>query len=167
MAVGASGAPWSRVALLGLVLAAVGDVALATKSKFGFLVGLGLFALAYSTYVVAFGLRGTQGAVLGVTAGVVALGAGIAWVTLHDLVPHRMQIPVGVYLVILASMLALGTAVGITHRTWLLTMGVALVAGSDIAVGRERFGTPGFVNKAFGLPTYYAGQILIALSLAG
>jgi cytochrome c biogenesis protein CcdA len=48
-----------------------------------------------------------------------------------------------------------------------LAMGAVLVAGSDVAVGRERFGTRGFVNKLAGLPAYYLGQVLIALALGG
>jgi uncharacterized membrane protein YhhN len=78
-----------------------------------------------------------------------------------------MRAPVALYLVVLAAMLAAGGAAAVLHRSWRLGLGALLVAGSDIAVARERFVAPGFANKLVGLPTYYLGQILIASSLAG
>ncbi len=36
---------------------------------------------------------------------------------------------------------------------------------SDIAVVRDRFVTTGFVNRLWGLPLYYAAQLLIAWSI--
>jgi uncharacterized membrane protein YhhN len=63
-------------------------------------------------------------------------------------------------------MVATGLATAITHQALTLAAGVLLVAGSDVAVARERFGAPIPVTKLIGLPAYYAGQTLIALSLA-
>lgn len=107
------------------------------------------------------------GAVFGAAVVVAMLSAGGAWFLLRHRIPRALRIPVGVYLVIVAAMVAAGTGAGISHRFWLLVCGVLLVAGSDIAVGRERFGEPLFACKLLGLPAYYAGQTLIALSLAG
>jgi uncharacterized membrane protein YhhN len=163
---GATGAAWSSLALGALVLSGAGDVALAVRGKKGFLAGLAFFAVAHSVYIAAFALHGTGGAVFG-TAVVATLFAGVAWFSLRDRIPSAMRVPVGAYLVIVATMLASGTAAGISHRAWLLVCGVLLVAGSDIAVGRERFGEHQFANKLLGLPAYYAGQTLIAMSLAG
>jgi uncharacterized membrane protein YhhN len=36
---------------------------------------------------------------------------------------------------------------------------------SDIAVARNRFVAPGSVNRSVGLPLYYTGQVLLALSV--
>jgi hypothetical protein len=36
---------------------------------------------------------------------------------------------------------------------------------SDLAVARQRFVHASFVNRAFGLPLYYAAQILIGLTV--
>lgn len=167
LAAGATAAVWSRVALGALVLSALGDVALAARGKRGFFVGLGCFAAAHSVYSAAFAMYGTGGAILGGTSLVAIAFAGGAWLWLRGRLPGAMRIPVGVYAAIVAAMLATGAAAGVSHRAWLLVLGVVLVAGSDIAVGRERFGRAGFANKLLGLPTYYAGQTLIALSLAG
>jgi uncharacterized membrane protein YhhN len=166
LSAGATAAVWSRVALGALVLAAIGDVALAVPGSRGFLVGLGSFAGAHSVFAAAFAIHGTGGAILGGTAAVATAFSGGAWLWLRHRLPRRMRVPVGVYAAIVASMLATGAAAGISHRAWLLALGVVLVAGSDIAVGRERFGRASFANKLVGLPAYYAGQTLIALSLA-
>jgi len=164
---GALGAGWSRLALGALILSAAGDVALAIRDKRGFIVGLFCFAAAHSVFAFAFWLYGTGGTTVMIASGVVALVAGSGWFLFHKRFPRPMRVPVGVYLIILSAMLATGVAAGITQRAALLVCGVVLVAGSDIAVARERFGTSMFANKLIGLPTYYMGQTLIALSLTG
>ena len=35
---------------------------------------------------------------------------------------------------------------------------------SDVSVARDRFVAPGFGNRIWGLPLYYAAQLLFALS---
>lgn len=44
-------------------------------------------------------------------------------------------------------------------------LGLLAFFASDLAVARHRLVTPGFGNKAWGLPTYYLAQHLLALSL--
>jgi hypothetical protein len=39
-------------------------------------------------------------------------------------------------------------------------------AASDVSVARDRFVREDFLNRAWGLPLYYGGQLLIALSPA-
>ena len=78
-----------------------------------------------------------------------------------------MRGPVVAYAVVLGTMVSLAFATGAAHRAPALVIGALLVAGSDLAVARERFATKGFVNKAIGLPTYYVGQTLVALALVG
>ena len=164
---GALGALWSSVGLGGLVLSAAGDGALAVRGRRGLLVGLAFFAAAYSVYFAAFALHGMDGAIFGAAVVVAMLSAGGVWLWLRQRIPGAMRIPVGVYVVIVAAMVAAGTSAGVSHRSWLLVCGVVLVAGSDMAVARERFTGPSFACKLLGLPAYYAGQTLIALSLAG
>jgi len=53
------------------------------------------------------------------------------------------------------------------HRRELFAAGAVLFFASDLAVARDKFVAKGFVNRAWGLPVYYAGQLLIAWSLAG
>lgn len=167
LAVGATGATWSRFALGALVVAAVGDVALAARGRTWFLAGIACFAAAHGLYVVAFLVYGSGYTTMFGTVAVAAMVAGGAWLWLGGRLPDRMRAPVHAYIAVVATMMATGTAAGITHRSWMLVCGVVLVAGSDLAVGRERFRAPTFADKLAGLAAYYAGQTLIALSLAG
>ena len=167
LAAGALDHAWSRLALVALVLSAAGDVALALRAANGFIAGLVLFALAHTVYTAAFLVYGSAAATTAILGLLAALSAWSVWVAFRERLPARMRVPAAVYLGVLSAMVASGTAAGITHRSWLLVCGVALVAGSDIAVGRERFGTSMFANKLIGLPAYYLGQTLIALSLRG
>ena len=167
VAVGAMGTGWTRTALAALAFSAVGDVALAVRAKTGFLVGLGSFALAHVVYTVAFAVRGFDGVTIVPTAIAAALVGGGTWLAFGRRASGSLRGLVAVYVVILSTMLAVGAASAITHRAWWLALGVVLVALSDVAVARERFGTPGFVNKVVGLPTYYLGQLLIALNVTG
>ena len=162
---GAPGTGWSRWAFAALILSALGDVALTVRNRTGFMLGLLFFAVAHAVYTVAFAVRGFTLGTAVVTTALALLAVIAAWRAFGRQVPARLQVPVVVYLVIIAAMMATGSAAAILHRSWVLGIGVVLVAGSDYAVARERFGTSSFVNKVIGLPTYYLGQTLIALSL--
>ncbi len=166
VASGAVGALWSMLVLGGLVFSAAGDVVLGVRGRRTFLVGLSCFAVAYSVYSGAFLLHGT-GVYLWATVPAGAIFVIGAWLYLRNRLPAGMRAPVGVYLAVIAAMMATGIAAGISHKTVSLVCGVILVAASDLAVARERFSSPSFANKLFGLPAYYAGQTLIALSLVG
>jgi len=60
----------------------------------------------------------------------------------------------------------ISVAIGATGASGrgLLAVGALLFGASDLFVARERFIEPGFRNRLFGLPLYYAGQLLLALS---
>lgn len=162
---GAALGGWTRIALVALAVSAAGDAVLATPGERGLLGGLGLFAVAHAVYVAAFVLRGVHLPVLAITTvAAVAIGA-VVWTVLGPRLSGRMRVPVAAYLTLVCAMLAAGTASALEGGAWALAAGVVLVAGSDVAVARERFVAPGFTNKVVGLPAYYAGQLLIALSL--
>jgi uncharacterized membrane protein YhhN len=155
----------------GLVLGAVGDVALMFESERAFLVGLVAFLLGHVAYVVAL-------------SGVTPLVAWIAPWTLAPLVssalvlrwlwPHlgKMRGPVIAYVLVITAMVVGALAVQTSARValdaraaLLLTVGALLFFVSDIAVARNKFVSPGVVNRMWGLPAYYAAQLLIAWSL--
>jgi uncharacterized membrane protein YhhN len=46
-------------------------------------------------------------------------------------------------------------------------IGACAFFASDLAVARERFVVHSVANKLWGLPAYYAGQLLLAWSIAG
>ena len=73
-----------------------------------------------------------------------------------------MKLPVASYIVVITVMLAL--AVG-TRRPF-VALGALAFYVSDISVARDRFVWSSFVNRLWGLPLYYAAQLLIAWSIA-
>ncbi len=167
VAAGATGAGWSRWALAALVLSGVGDAVLAVRSRGGFVAGLAAFLVAHAVYAVAFLMRGADAWPLVVAALALALAAPLGWRALAAHVPRALRRAVLAYLVVVSAVVATGLAVRVTHGAPGLALGAVLVVGSDLAVARERFGRPGFVNKVVGLPAYYLGQLLIAASLGG
>jgi uncharacterized membrane protein YhhN len=48
---------------------------------------------------------------------------------------------------------------------WFLAAGAVLFYLSDLAVARDRLVVKRFASRAWGLPAYYAGQLLLALTI--
>ena len=46
-----------------------------------------------------------------------------------------------------------------------MLVGAIVFAASDVAVARDRFVARSFVNRAWGLPAYYAAQLVLAWSV--
>ena len=141
------GAPPLVVA--GLVLGALGDVALLFEK--GFLAGLGVFLLGHLAYAVAFPPTVPLWIVPPAIGGVLAL----AW-----LWPHlgSMKLPVIAYVAAIVAMVAGALA---THNT-VLKLGAIAFFASDLSVARDKFVAKSWTNRAWGLPAYYGGQLLIA-----
>ncbi len=159
--------------LVGLVLGALGDVALMFRSKRWFVAGLVSFLLGHVAYVVAFSLVVAPGAWLSPVALVPVLGAAII---MKHLWPHlgSMRVPVVAYVVTITVMVI--GAVAIARSTpparhilsnldaSLATVGAIAFFASDISVAQNRFVRERFLNRAWGLPAYYSGQLLMAWS---
>ncbi len=166
-------ASFSRHVLIGLVLGAVGDVALLGKSQRAFLGGLTAFLLGHLAYVIACIHLVGPGETLGLAGAyavapvVVGLGALVwLWPRLGS-----MRVPVIAYVATIIAMVVAAIAVGRcdalpARNRELLVAGAALFFASDLAVARDKFVGAAFVNRAWGLPCYYAGQLLIAWSLS-
>jgi uncharacterized membrane protein YhhN len=157
---------------VGLAAGVLGDVFLLGKSSNAFLAGLVAFLIGHVLYVVACAdlvpiqswanHAGAYGGIPG------AIGAGVLvwlWPRLGG-----MRIPVLLYVVTIIAMVVGAIAV---YRAGalpecngkLLCAGAVLFFVSDLAVARDKFVSSGFINRAWGLPAYYAGQLLIAWSL--
>lgn len=159
---------WLVVA--GLVLCAIGDVALIRRERAWFLAGLVAFLLGHLAYAAAFNARVPITTLPSVP--MAAIGAVSAGLFLYFR-PHlgRMLWPTLAYVVAITLMLigamALAAAEGGSVGPGLLVpLGATLFYVSDITVARDRFvpGT-GFANRAYGLPLYYAAQFLFAFSI--
>jgi uncharacterized membrane protein YhhN len=173
-------APWICI---GLVLGAIGDVALLWER--GFLAGLVAFLCGHAAYCVAFAQLVPPRAWLG-EAGLYAIAPAIvaalalAWMWLRL---GTMRGPVIVYVAVIVTMVIAALAAARTpgapdgpngpvwealpaHTARLVALGACLFFASDLAVARDKFVARSFVNRAWGLPAYYAAQLLLAWSLA-
>lgn len=148
--------------VMGAVLGMGGDIALLGKGRRWFLVGLGVFLAGHLAYLAGLLSEATTvGLLLGAVPAVV-LAAG-SWRWLSGSLDRQMVGPVAAYIAVISLMVAAALGAAVARPT--AAIGAILFAVSDLAVARQAFVTPGFANRAVGLPLYYAGQILIALSV--
>lgn len=160
---------FGRWMVIGLVFGAIGDVALLGRGTRAFLVGLGAFLVGHVAYVIGIAqlvppARWTEAGLLGLLPVAVGLGAlAYLWPRLGAL-----RLPVIVYVAAIIAMVI--AALAARHalpapRGMLLAIGAALFFVSDLAVARDRFVARDFTNKLWGLPAYFAGQLLIAWAI--
>lgn len=166
---GAADSPYGLAILVGLVLSWIGDAFLLSAKRGPFLAGLGGFLLAHVAYVVAFVVVGPS-AVWTTLALVPLVGVAVlVWRWLRPSLDPGMVGPVGAYVVAITAMVALSFgAYGAGGRVGVVAIPAGAIAFflSDLSVARDRFVAPGWSNRAWGLPLYYLGQILLASSVA-
>jgi uncharacterized membrane protein YhhN len=150
--------------VVGLVLCAAGDLLLLGRGR-SFDLGLLTFLLGHCAYVGAFAIALPPAAWWrpAVAPLVIAAVAALRW-----LWPNlgRRRLPVAAYIVAISTMVWGAVAVareGALPAT--VAAGTVLFYLSDLAVARHRFVKAEFLNRGIGLPLYYAGQVLIALSI--
>jgi len=168
LAAGALETPSGQAILAGLAFCALGDVLLLPKTENTFLAGMGAFGVGHGAYFVSFL---TGGAVLSPEAvaafvSTAALSIGLIFALRSGL--GAMLTPVTVYALVISIMVAGGVAHWSSARTVdsaALAVAAAGFALSDVSVARDRFGGGGFINRAWGLPLYYAAQCLFAVSV--
>jgi len=168
LAAAAHDTAFARWVLAGLVLGAVGDVCLLGGSRRAFLAGLGAFLLGHLAYVVAIAAALPPERWLGAAGALAAAPIIVGGIVLAWLWPRLggMRAPVIAYVATIVAMVvgafaAMRTGVAPTR----LAAGAALFFASDIAVARNRFVARTFANRAWGLPAYYAAQLMIAWSI--
>lgn len=163
---GAAGSGYGRTVLLALGLSWLGDVLLLSKRSRGFLAGIGAFLLAHLVFAFAFArLPLLQPALL---AGAVGVGVGgvavLAWLWPQLRGPYR--IAVSAYVAAIVAMVVCAIGASTAAGDMRLAVAALAFAASDVAVARNRFVAPGFVNRAWGQPLYYLAQLAFALSVA-
>lgn len=163
---GAVTSPYGRWMLLALLLSWVGDALLLSARSRPFLLGLTAFLLAHLAFAAAFLQLPLNGMALAL-AGLLMCGLGLLvlrWLWPRLSLPYRWA--VGAYVVTIAAMVVVALAASAGTGRWPLALGALVFAASDIAVARERFVAPGFINRLWGLPLYYGAQWLMATSVA-
>lgn len=163
---GALDSAYGRWILLGLVLGAAGDVLLIPRERARvFLAGMNAFLLGHVAYVVAFAALPLDGGAALVAAPIllVALYASGRW--LLPQAPEDFRLPVLVYLCVIGVMVVAAVSAVAAGAHWLIAAGAIGFALSDLSVARDQFVRPALINRVWGLPLYFASQMLIAASV--
>jgi uncharacterized membrane protein YhhN len=163
---GAPGSPYGWVLFAGLCLAALGDVLLIPRGRLAFLAGLTSFLLGHVLYAVAFWVRGVD---LTWTIGALVALLAAAAPILRWLLPHvrgEMRAPVAAYVAVITMMVALAAGTVAARGEPAIALGAVGFYLSDLAVARDRFVRPGFVNRAWGLPLYFGSQLVLSSTVA-
>ncbi|MFT7286796.1 MAG: putative membrane protein YhhN [Halieaceae bacterium] len=163
---GALGSSYGLLLLGGLILCLFGDVLLIPSSDKTFIAGLSSFLLGHLLYALAFlQLPFNKSAMLISLLPIVALGSiSLGWLWPH--LPPKMKVPVFAYLVVICGMLlAASMCWGATPGAWIL-LGAWGFAISDLSVARNQFVRPHFSNRLWGIPLYFASQLMLAWSVS-
>ena len=166
VSLGAQRSGYGQLVLAALVLGWLGDALLLSHAPAAFMAGLAAFLLSHGFYAAAFVSAGTSLTALA-AGGFVAVVLGA--VVLRWLLPHTpadFRVPVLAYVVVILAMCTAATGHATAAQRAGVLAGAWLFAASDIAVARERFVKPGFVNKLWGWPAYFVAQLLLAWSVA-
>lgn len=147
----------------GLVLGMAGDVLLIERRTFR--LGLLTFLAGHAAYIVAFDKAqpwSSWSLVMLLPLVVVAVFVA-RWLWPYT---SSMRGAVLAYIVVISLMAWGGIALSISGSLPATAgIGATLFFLSDLAVARHRFVKEAFVNRAIGLPAYYAGQMLFALTI--
>ena len=157
---------YGQALFTGLLLSWFGDMFLIPKgAKRWFLAGLVSFLLGHVAYVTAFWLYGGDRDVLALAAGVSVIPA---IVVLRWLWPHlkmQMRGPVVAYILVISAMISAAIMAYSAGQRWEILVGAILFYLSDLFVARHRFICEERVHRVVGLPLYYGGQFILALTL--
>lgn len=161
---------YGQIMFVGLVLGAIGDVLLINKAWF--VAGLVSFLLGHLAYVVGlnqlvdFSLYTGDILPLEIILGLFALGV----FALLNPYLGNLKIPVGIYVMVITVMVFSALAVYNTDLKLdfrrLVLVGAICFYLSDLAVAIDTFVKPNTKQAYWGLPLYYAGQFMLALSIA-
>ncbi|MCP4902965.1 MAG: lysoplasmalogenase [bacterium] len=158
-----AGDPIASWMIAALVLCAIGDILLIEDASFDF--GLAAFLLGHVAYVTAFASAFPVSSwPRAFAAALVTFAVGVlCWLWSHI---RARRATVSTYIFLITFMVWGALAVSNTGAAPLrVAIGAILFFVSDLTVARNRFLKREFVNRAIGLPFYYTGQLLLALSV--
>lgn len=163
----ALGSHVGRLILLGLALSLLGDVLLLWSQRLVFLGGMATFGLAHVAYTLGFLRMGpfpVWGWAAGVGATALFIGATLWWLWPRLLPQWRGA--VAAYTAIIGIMVAVALSGTLPGRmAYSFGLGAVLFAVSDISVARDRLTANDGQTRRWGLPLYYAAQLILAASV--
>jgi uncharacterized membrane protein YhhN len=167
LAWGALASAFGAWILAGLAACALGDVLLIAKTAPRALrAGMLAFGIGHALFTVAFVGRGLEPvATLAAAAAAFGLLLGV-WRWLRPHLGREDRRAVLSYLVVIGAMAACALGAGAAGAPWAATAGALLFVASDLAVAQDRFVAQSFTSTLWGLPAYYAAQLLLAAGAA-
>jgi uncharacterized membrane protein YhhN len=167
LASGALESVYGQLLLAGLLLCLVGDILLIPEQRPAvFRAGVFAFLAGHVAYAAAFLTRPLSATWMMVAAALILLVLWQVWRWLRTTLPRDMRVPVQAYFAVIGVMSILACGVTGAGGPAVVAVGALAFTASDISVARDRFVRPQFLNRAWGLPLYYAAQVLLALSPA-
>lgn len=154
----------------GLVCGMLGDVFLISKVRIWFFLGLVSFLVGHIFYIFAFSHLSSFSS-LNLPILLLIILMGVIFLVFFWGKLENMRLPVVIYILIISVMLWRSWAVFFNAdlseiARALIAFGATSFYVSDIFVANERFMKKSFFNKLAGLPLYYLGQFMLALSIA-
>jgi len=166
-AVGALESVYGRWVFLGLVLCLAGDLLLIPRERPAvFRAGVLAFLLGHVAYGAGFLTQPISGVGLVAAGALLAVTLAALWRWLSGSLPSDLSGAVRAYFVVIGVMATLACGVTAAGGPLAVAAGALAFAASDVSVARDRFIRHEFRNRAWGLPLYYAAQVLLALTPA-
>ena len=165
-AAGAKENRYGKLIFIGLCFSWWGDAFLIKGGETFFLLGLISFLIAHILYCSAFFFRGINWKW---AIGSLTIIIPMVVLIMSDMFSHvtpDMKIPVAVYTAVITTMVMLSVGTQGVKPSLLILFGAILFYFSDVSVARGQFMDTAFPEYVWGLPMYYGGQILLAISIS-
>jgi uncharacterized membrane protein YhhN len=159
---GALDSAFGRWVAAALAFCVAGDLLLIPASTF--VLGLASFLVGHLLFAAGFVVRGVAWPVAGAAAAAALVAALVVgrWLLPH--VRPALRAPVVAYVAAISAMVALAAGSYARSPAPLVLGGALAFYLSDLSVARNRFVKPAFENRLWGIPLYYAAQLMFAWS---
>lgn len=148
--------------LAALILSWLGDVLLIPRNDRIFRLGILSFLTAHVAYGAAFAARGlSAGTAAGVLFALAVPGILLGRFFVRH-APEKLRGAVVAYIAVLSTMLALAAG---TRGDLRIPIAALMFYLSDISVALHRFVRPSQFHRAWGLPLYFAAQLVFAATI--
>jgi uncharacterized membrane protein YhhN len=145
----------------GLFFSWWGDFFLLYSGDAYFLAGLASFLLGHALYSIGFFVFGVSWKHAALTVPAILVLLGLIMPDIWSHVPSNLKPAVGAYIAVISAMVIFSGGAA-ARGNILFLIGAILFFVSDIAVARDAFDVSPVPSFTWGLPLYYAGQVVLA-----